>query len=280
MKQVNVHGSTMHYVVAGHGKPVLFVHGIPTSSYIWHHILPTVSEKAQCIALDLIGMGHSDKPKIAYTIDDHLHYFSGFIEALNLSDITLVLHGWGSVIGLTYAMRHPEKIKSLVLIESYVRLPQSLADIPLPVYELMQLAKEPERAKRLVIDENYLVEKILPGITLKHLSAEELDIYRKPFVTKESRQVLWQFVQEQPHSKPDSQVSKYIADYSAWLQKTDIPKLMMYAVPGFLTPIATVAWAKQHLPQLQLVDLGEGLHFLPITCAAEVAKALANWRHL
>ena len=107
---VRVAGSQMHYLYSGIGDPILFVHGVPTSSYIWRNIMPSVVDQGYCCAVDLIGMGKSDKPDIDYTITDHVRYLQGFIEALDLENITLVLHGWGSVAGLHYAAHNPDNI--------------------------------------------------------------------------------------------------------------------------------------------------------------------------
>jgi haloalkane dehalogenase len=274
---VTVKGHKIHYVSQGKGKPVVFIHGIPTSSYLWRNIIPFVATNHHCIALDLIGMGESDKPKIDYTIHEHIDYFTGFIDALGLSEINLVMHGWGSIIGFTYAMRHPEKINSLSFLESYINLPEDVKDIPLPIQEIAKLAHDTEKMRHLVIEENHLIEKILKGITLKKLSTEEMDAYRKPFKRKEHRQVLLQFALEQPYRNAKSPAAKLVKEYSAWLKETPIPKLMMYGIPGFLTSMGTVAWAMDHLAQLSLVDVGHGLHYLPETRAVEVGETLAGW---
>jgi len=274
---VTVKGRKIHYISKGKGKPVVFVHGIPTSSYLWRNIIPLVATNHQCIALDLIGMGESDKPKMDYTIHEHVEYFTGFMDALGLSDVTLMMHGWGSIIGFTYAKHHPEKITGLAFVESYINLPEDVKDIPLPIQEIARLAHDPKKLKQLVIEENHLIEKILPGITLKKISAEELEIYRKPFKKKEHRQVLYQFALEQPFRNAKSPAAKLVKDYSEWLKETPIKKLMMYGIPGFLTSMGTVAWAMDHLPNLTLVDVGQGLHYLPETRAIEVGETLAGW---
>jgi haloalkane dehalogenase len=275
--QVKVKGHNIHYLSQGKGKPVVFVHGIPTSSYIWRNIIPKVAHDHHCIALDLIGMGDSDKPDIKYTIHDHIEYFTGFMDALELSDVSLVLHGWGSVIGFSYAKRHPKKIKSLAFLESYINLPENQRAAPLPVQEIAKLAHDPEKLKHLVLEENYLVEKILSAITLEKLSPETIDHYRKPFNKKEHRKVLWQFALEQPYRNSKSPVIQLVKEYSEWLKETKIPKLMMYGVPGFLTSMSTIAWAIDHLPEVTVIEVGHGLHYLPESRAIEVAETLAGW---
>ena len=120
-KFVEVHGSKMHYVEEGAGDPVLFLHGNPTSSYLWRNVIPHVSPLARCIALDLIGMGKSDKPDLEYRFVEHSRYVDGFIEALGLRNITFVIHDWGSALGFHYARRHEENVKGLAFMEAIVR---------------------------------------------------------------------------------------------------------------------------------------------------------------
>ena len=98
-KFIEVNGSKMHYVDEGSGDPILFLHGNPTSSYLWRNIIPYMIPKGRCVALDLIGMGKSDKPDIEYRFFDHAHYVEGFIEKMGLKNITPVVHDWGSALG-------------------------------------------------------------------------------------------------------------------------------------------------------------------------------------
>src|SRR5262249_51621391 len=127
---VMVKGAKMHYLTVGKGKPVVFVHGIPTSSYIWRKVIAKSGLRHQCILFDLIGMGESDKPDISYTINDHIDYFQGFMEGLELGQpVTLVMHGWGSVIGLAYARMNPDKVKGIVLIEPYFNLLEEYSEV-------------------------------------------------------------------------------------------------------------------------------------------------------
>ena len=114
-QQINIDGSNMYYLEAGTGDTILFLHGIPTSSYIWRNIIPYLAPLGHCLAPDLMGFGRSDKPDIDYSVQDHIHYIEKFIDALALKNITLVMHGWGSVIGFDYAMRHESQCKGLVL---------------------------------------------------------------------------------------------------------------------------------------------------------------------
>ncbi|OGO90762.1 MAG: haloalkane dehalogenase [Coxiella sp. RIFCSPHIGHO2_12_FULL_42_15] len=274
---VMVHGSQMHYLQAGSGDPILFVHGMPTYSYLWRNVIPHLSELGCCIALDLIGMGQSEKPNIEYTIFDHIRYFEGFIEALKLKNITLVLHGWGSVIGFDYASRHADNIKALAFYESHLQPNVDWEMLSLPVQQLATLLNRPGASYRAIVEHNYLIKKLLPHGVLRKLTAEEIRNYERPFLTPASRKPLWQYILELPLGNGNSQVVQLIKRYSQWLQKTKLPKLLLYGIPGFTTTIESVQWAKQHLPNLTLVELFDSLHFAQETDPEGFSAALKGW---
>ncbi len=276
-RYANVKGSRMYYIEAGQGEPVLFIHGIPTSSYLWRNIIPGLSDKAHCIAVDLIGMGDSDKPDIDYTVFDHIAYIEGFIQQLKLKQITLVLHGWGSVIGFEYARRHSDNVKAIAFYESHLRPITSWSMLSLPVQQFASLLERPKASYRAIVEQNYLVNKMLPRGAIHRLSEEVMSHYRKPFLTPQSRKPLWQFIQDLPLGKPNGQVNKLIEGYSTWLQKANLPKLMFYAVPGFITTMETVQWAKKHLPDLTLVELEDALHFAQESSPERFANGLRRW---
>lgn len=276
-KYVSVHGSKMHYLEVGEGRPILFVHGMPTYSYLWRNIIPHFDNQERCIAVDLIGMGLSDKPNIDYTIFDHIKYLTGFIEALELTDVTLVLHGWGSVAGFEYAHQHEKNVKGLAFYESHIRANVDWDMLSLPVQQLATLLNRPGASYRAIVNHNYLLKKLLPQGVLRRLSAEELSYYEKPFLTTESRKPLWQYILELPLGKNQGEVVELIQSYSQWLQQTTIPKLMMYAIPGFTTTIATVDWAKHSFPNLTLIELPDALHFAQESIPDIFAEELLDW---
>ncbi|OGO90951.1 MAG: haloalkane dehalogenase [Coxiella sp. RIFCSPHIGHO2_12_FULL_44_14] len=274
---VTVKGSKVHYLEVGQGDPVLFLHGIPTYSYLWRNILPCLADKAHCIAPDLIGMGESDKPDIEYTLFDHIAYMEGFIEALQLTRLTLVLHGWGSIIGFDYARRHSENIKALAFFESHVRPITDWEMLSLPVQQLATLLYRPAASYRAVVEQNYMIEKLLPSGLLRRLSHEEMEAYRKPFPTPASRKPLWQYLQELPLGSGKGKVVKLIEKYSQWLQTAPQPKLMLYGVPGFITTMATVQWSKDHMTNLTLVELQDALHFAQESMPEVFSQKLRQW---
>ena len=274
---LSVLNSKIHYLQQGEGDPIVFVHGMPTSSYLWRNIIPTLSSVANCIAPDLIGMGNSDKPDIDYRVFDHIHYFDSFIEKMKLKNITFVLHGWGSVIGFECARRHEDNIKGLVFYESHIRPTTDWNMLSLPVQQLASLLSRPGASYRAVVQQNYLINKLLPRGVIRPLSEMEMEEYRRPFQTIESRKPLWQYIQDLPLGKGPSDVVSLIQEYSDWLQETSLPKLMFYAIPGFITTVDTVLWAKNHLSNLTLVELEDVLHFAQESAPEVFSEKLLKW---
>lgn len=274
---VEVFGSKMHYIEQGQGDPILFIHGIPTSSYLWRNVIPYLSDKGRCIAVDLIGMGKSDKPDISYRIFDHIDYLEGFINKLNLNNITLVLHGWGSIAGFDIAMRHPDRIKGIAFLEAHVRPVTDWAMVSLPIQELSLVLNSPDGGYDVIMNSNYFVNKVLPSGVMRKLSAEEMEHYREPFKEAGSCKPLWQYIHDLPLGDGPADVVELIANYSQKLQTSPIPKLMMYAVPGFITTISTVQWAKDHIAKLELVDIGDALHYAQENIPDKIGEELSNW---
>jgi haloalkane dehalogenase len=190
---VDVYGSKMHYIEDGVGDPILLLHGIPTSSYLWRNVIPHLVPLGRCIAVDLIGMGKSDKPNIEYNIQDHIKYIDQFIETLNLKNITLVLHGWGSIMGIHYAMHHEKNCKGLVFYEAYLK-PLTGQDLSLPYQE--QLYELQENPFDIIANGARFVDKFLPQMILRDLTKEEVNNYREPFISAGTGKPLNQYVQE------------------------------------------------------------------------------------
>lgn len=272
-----VHHSKIHYIEQGQGDPIVFIHGVPTWSYIWRNIIPVVSQCGRCIATDLVGMGKSEKPNIDYHLADYIDYFSGFMEKMQLNNVTLVMHGWGSVIGFCYAMLHPGMIKGLVFMESYLRPLTDIHQVSLAAQEIANLGRHDKKSYDLVIRKNIFLTKILPGITLRQLNPVELANYLTPFQKISSRKPLWQYIMEQPFVNKSSAAIPVIRRYSSWLQKSSLPKLMFYGLPGLLTTMDDVQWAKDHLTHLNVVDVGNGLHNLPECEPFVIADEIVNW---
>lgn len=276
-KSIDVLGSNMHYIEQGQGDPILFLHGIPTSSYLWRNIIPQLGQQGRCIAVDLIGMGQSDKPDIEYSVFDHIKYVEAFIDAMKLKNVTLVMHAWGSVIGFDYAMRHQDNIKALAFLEAHVRPAIDWEMVSLPIQDMSSVLASEDGGYDVIMNSNYYVNKVLPSGVLRKLSDEEMSHYQQPFQQPGSCKPIWQFLQEMPLGEGANNVIDLIANYSAQLEKSGLPKLMLYAVPGFITTIDTVQWAKQHLPNLTLVDIGDALHYAQESKPQLISDELAKW---
>jgi haloalkane dehalogenase len=176
-KSVEVLGSKMAYVDEGigrAGKPVaLFLHGNPTSSYLWRNVIPHIAPHMRCVASDLIGFGDSDKPDIAYRVEDHARYLQAFIQALQLNDVVLILHDWGSALGLDWARRHATQVRGLALMEFIPPMPTWL-DLEPVAYEFFKAFRDPVLGRKLIVDDNAFIEKGLPDGIVRALSAEDM----------------------------------------------------------------------------------------------------------
>lgn len=269
---IEVLGSNMHYLEQGSGDPILFLHGVPTSSYLWRNVIPHLAPLGRCIALDLIGMGKSDKPDIEYSILDHIKYVNAFIEKLNLKRITLVMHGWGSIIGCHYAMEHEKNCRGLVFYESYLR-PLNSEDISLPYQEQILSLQEHD----LMSQSTYFVDTVLPQTMIRPLSQEELTHYREPYLQKTSAKPLQTYLKELPRGEGNGKVDQLIAEYSKKLMQSHLPKLLLYSIPGFITTVATLMWAKKHLPNLELIEIGEELHYAQESNPNLMGEMISAW---
>lgn len=274
---VEVFGSRMHYVDVGRGDSILFLHGNPTSSYLWRNIIPYLEPYARCIAPDLIGFGKSDKPALEYRVFDHVRYLDEFIDALGLNGLTLVIHDWGSALGFNYARRFPARIKAIAFMEAMIAPMPALEMFPPALAEVFRGFRTPDVGWRMIAEQNQFIEGVLPGAILRKLKPAEMDHYRAPFPTVESRRPIARFPNELSFSGDPPDVTWMIEKYHAWLRTSAQPKLLCHARPGVLIRPQEVAWCQAHLPALETVDLGEGLHYLQEDHPHEIGAALASW---
>ena len=275
-KYATVHGSRMHYVEEGGGDPILFLHGNPTSSYLWRNVIPHLSPaSARCIALDLIGMGKSDKPDIEYRFFDHARYVEGFIEALGLRNITLVIHDWGSALGFHYARRHESNVKGIAFMEAIVR-PVTWDEWPEQARQMFQAFRTPGMGEKMIMEQNMFVEAVLPGAILRKLSDEEMNRYREPYPDPKSRKPLWRWPNEIPIEGQPADVVEAVQAYSQWLKTSNLPKLLLYAQPGAIMR-NLVGWCRENIGNMKAVDIGPGVHFVQEDRPHEIGEAIAAW---
>lgn len=291
---VNVLGSNLHYVDEGAGDPILFLHGNGCSSYIWRNIIPHMKSTGRCIALDLVGMGMSDKPDIAYRFVDHVRYVEGFIDAMKLRNITLVLHDWGAPLGFHYAMRNQDNIKGLAFFADAMLTPIRGWDQFLPEHKaLFQAFRSPDTGWDMAVNQNMFMEKVIPAGIARKLSKEEMDCYLAPFRDPGSRKPLAQWPKELPIEGDPADVTRLVEEYGVALEHSDLPKLLMYAtlpqqlraVPmsGIVNALAdaktnpVVDWCESHLKGLTVKNIGVGIHYVQEDNPQAISNALHEW---
>ena len=271
---VEVLGSRLHYIDEGKGDPILFIHGNPTSSYLWRNIIPYVTDRYRAIAIDLIGMGKSDKPDIAYTYQDHARYLNAFIEALGVENLTLVIHDWGSVLGFDYARTHEDNVVGIAFMEAIVppRFPN-----PNPMGGALGRFRTPE-GEELILQQNQFVEKTLPNGVLRGLTREEMEHYRAPYRTPQSRLPTLQWPREIPAAGEPARNVEVVTAIGEWMRKTDIPMLHLWARPGALNPEPVADELVERVKNIQSTFVGAARHFLQEDQPEMIGRAIADWR--
>jgi len=277
----NVLDSTMTYVDEGEGPVVLFLHGNPTSSYLWRNIIPhVVAAGYRAIAPDLIGMGDSGKPDIAYTFADHATYLDALIEILAPTDITLAIHDWGSGLGMRYARLNPDNVRAMAFMEAVV--PPTM---PMPSYEAMgpengplfQALRTEGVGEDMVLTNNMFVEQLLPALVARPMTGAEMAHYRAPYPTPESRLPTLQWPREIPIGGEPRAMFDTIAANGEWLTESAIPKLLFYATPGAISPEPAVQWLIANVANLETRFVGAGIHFIQEDHPEIIGRGIADW---
>ncbi|MFV1983614.1 MAG: haloalkane dehalogenase [Thiohalomonadales bacterium] len=279
-KYLDVRGSKMHYVEIGRGKPIVFLHGNPTSSYLWRNILPYAKSYGRVIAIDLIGMGKSDKPDIAYTFEEHYQYIEQFINNLDLHDITLVVHDWGAAIGFNYARNHPDKVKGLVFMEGALPPVFPITDVtslPDTMRNFINTVRDPVVGYDLIINQNFFVEELIPEFVNRSLTESEMSVYRAPYPDAESRLPIWMWPQQLPVEGVPVDVTETFYQIKKFMIKTEIPKLFLYASPGGIVTPEVFNWYVNNLKELETKYIGQGFHYVQEDQPESIGLAIADW---
>jgi haloalkane dehalogenase len=273
-KRVAVLDSHMAYVDVGEGDPIVFLHGNPTPSYLWRHIIPEVLPLGRCLAPDYVGMGNSGpSPNGAYRFVDHQRYLDAWFDALQLkTNLILVVHDWGSALGFSWAQRHPERVKAIVYMEAIVRPFHSWDEWPEATRAFFQGQRSPA-GEDLILQKNLFIEYLLP---LRGLSKEAMEAYRRPYrIPGAARLPMLSWTRDLPIAGEPQDVTKIVESYAQWMAKSPMPKLFIDGDPaGFLIGAQREfcrAW-----PNQQQVTV-KGSHFLMEDSPAEVADATARF---
>lgn len=279
-KTVTVKGKTMSYVEMGEGEPIIFQHGNPTSSYLWRNVMPHLQNQGRCIAIDLIGMGDSDKldgsDANSYTFVQHREYLDGALEALGVTDnVTLVIHDWGSALGFDWANRHRDAVKGIAYMEGIVT-PINWADWPEAARGVFQGFRS-EAGEEMVLQNNIFVERVLPGSILRDLSEEEMAVYRRPFLNSgEDRRPTLTWPRQIPIEGEPEDVVEIVQNYADWLSQSDLPKLFINADPGAILIGPQREFCRSWPNQSEITVSGN--HFLQEDSPDEIGQAISDWR--
>jgi haloalkane dehalogenase len=277
---VDVLDSRMAFHERGAGAPILFLHGNPTSSYLWRDVIPELEGRGRLIAPDLIGMGDSGKLPDAgpdtYRFVRHRNYLAAFIESVigPTENILLVIHDWGSALGFDWANHHRDRVRGIVYMEGIVR--------PIAGWEEWRAQARPifqgfrsDSGENLILDRNMFVERVLPGSVLRRLSDAEMAEYRKPFLLREHRWPTLTWPRQIPIAGEPADVVAIVADYAAWMAANDLPKLFVNAEPGAILtgPVREFCrgWKNQHEVTVP------GSHFIQEDSGPAIGKAIAAW---
>jgi len=276
-KYLDVKESNIHYIDEGEGEPILFLHGNPTSSYLWRNIIPYLTNQGRCIAPDLIGMGKSGKPDIDYGFHDTYDYLDAFIKKLGLKNVTLVLHDWGSGMGFHYANLNRDNIKAIAFMEAMYDAP-TLFDMPASIKIALKMIRAPFLGWLMVNVANMFINKMLQDMILRKLSNAEMNYYAEPYPTIKSRKPLLAWPKAVPFNGGNpKEVAEAVSSWNKWLMDTDIPKLCFYVSPGIAVKEKDVKIIRETMKNLTMIDLGEGLHFIQEDYPHEIGEGISKW---
>ena len=275
-KRVAVLDTEIAYVDTGEGDPVVFLHGNPTSSYLWRNVISEVEGGARCLAPDLVGMGDSGKAADgSYRFVDHVRYIDAWFDALGLtSNMTLVCHDWGSALAFHWAHRHPERVKGIAYMEAIVG-PLTWDNWPDSARRIFQGMRS-DAGEGMVLEKNMFVERVLPASVIRELTGEEMEVYRKPYLEPgESRRPTLTWPREIPIEGEPTDVHEIATAYSRWLASSDVPKLFINAEPGAILTGDQREFCRTW-PNQQEVTV-KGSHFIQEGSPAEVGDAISEW---
>ncbi|MBX3507318.1 MAG: haloalkane dehalogenase [Parvibaculum sp.] len=279
-KRVTISGRRMAYSEMGEGDPIVFLHGNPTSSYLWRNVMPHLAGQGRCIAPDLIGMGDSEKLEPSgperYTFREHRRFLDAFLETLGITrNVTLVIHDWGSALGFDWANRHRGAVEGIAYMEGIVR--------PLEWDEWNQDARRifegfrSEAGEEMILKRNLFIEAVLPGSILRKLTEEEMAVYRRPFAEEgESRRPTLSWPRQIPLGGEPADVVEIAADYARWMSQNGLPKLFINADPGAILTGAQREFCRGWKNQTEVTVRGS--HFLQEDSPHEIGEAIAAWR--
>jgi len=278
---ITINGKNLAYVDSGEGDPIVFLHGNPTSSYLWRNVMPHLEGMGRLIAPDLVGMGDSDKLDDSgpgrYTFIEHTEYLYPLLEELDLNNVTLVIHDWGSALGFNWAALNPEKIKSIVYMEAITGPIESWDDWPEQARNIFKLFRS-DTGEELILEKNFFVERVFAGDVGMHraLEKQELDAYIKPFEKEgESRRPTLTWPRQIPIEGEPTEVVEIVKNYAKFMSETQIPKLFINADPGSIL-IGKQREVARKWPNQKEVTVNGG-HFIQEVSPDEIGESIKDF---
>ena len=278
-QKISINNKNIAYAESGSGDPIIFLHGNPTSSYLWRNITPHLESQGRCICIDLIGMGDSDKldnpDENSYQFEEHYHYVNAVIESLtNGENTTFVIHDWGSALGFNWCYHNPDSVKGIAYMEAIVK-EMTWEDWRDEAKGIFQGFRS-DAGESLVLEKNYFVERVLPGSIIRRLRDEEIEEYRRPFLNPgEDRRPTLSWPREIPIEGQPANVCKIVNQYAEWMQTNDIPKLFINAEPGAITTGRIRDFCRSWKNQTEVTV--KGIHFIQEDSPDDIGKAISTW---
>ena len=281
---VSVFGSNMAYVDTGNPSSgdsettAIFLHGNPTSSYLWRNIIPHVQSVRRCVAPDMIGMGKSDKPALDYRFVDHVKYLDEFLsKVIPSGKVVLVIQDWGSALGFHWANRNRDRVAGIAFMEFIRPFPtwddaaQGLAQ------QTFKAFRDEVKGRQLIIEQNAFIEVMMPRGLIRALTSEERQYYAQPYTSPSTREPLYRWPNEIPIEGEPADVYEMVSNYHEWLMESDFPKLFFWASPGRIVSEEKAAWYLQNLKNVKGVFVGHGVHFLQEDHPHRIGREVHDW---
>ena len=269
-------GSHIHTIEHGSGAPIVFIHGNPTSSYLWRDVFRPLRGRGRLLALDLIGYGDSSKPDIEYSLENQQRYVDAWFDALDLRDVTLVLQDYGSAFGLDWASRHPDRVRAVAFFEPVLRSIESASLLAEFVATRAKLRRSGE-GETFVLQENRFLTELFPGFFLKPLAPEDLQQYQSAFPTPESRKSVLAGPRNLPVDGEPASTVAFLGRSTNWLRTSETTKLLVTFKPGFLLTDAILAWSRHTIRNLEVEEAGAGIHFVQEEQPEAIARLVGAW---
>ena len=278
-KYKDIKNSKMAFIDEGSGDTFLFLHGNPTSSFLWRNIAPHVENIGRIVIPDLIGMGDSDKlegvDNPGYKYHGQYSYLTALMDELDLgNNIHLIIHDWGSAMGFQFARENKDRIKSITYMEAIV-MPLTWDQWPDPATKIFGLFRS-EAGEELVLEKNFFVERILLADSSTGYTEEEKSEYIRPFINPgEDRRPTLTWPRQIPLDGEPSEVVEEVRLNAEFHKESDIPKLFINADPGSILIGDQREFARSWKNQTEITVKGN--HFIQEDSSEEIGAALRNF---